>query len=195
MTSSSSVLGVLGSVIAVVAFVPYLWHMHKGTTKPHVVSWFLWGLLQVIAFFAQISRGAGAGAWVTAVTAALCWLIAILAFQKGETKIMRSDRWVFVGALAGVVLWQITNNPVFAAILVTITDVLAFVPTYRKAYHKPSEETASQYAISAVRSFFSVLALESYSLTTWLYPTSLVITDGLFVVMVLVRRGSRQRRL
>jgi len=190
----SSFFGVLGSIIAILAFVPYLWHMYKGTTKPHVVSWFLWGLLQVIAFFAQVSRGAGAGAWVTGVTAGLCWLIAFLAMMKGETTITRSDRYVFAGALAGVVLWQVTNNPVYAAILVTVTDMLAFIPTYRKGYCKPNEETSSQFAISAIRSLFSVVALESYSLTTWLYPASLVITDGVFVVMVLMRRAQLERK-
>lgn len=192
--NSSSLFGVLGSVIAVAAFVPYLRHMYQGTTKPHVVSWFLWGLLQAIAFFAQISRGAGPGAWVTAVTVVLCWTVAVTAFANGETTITRMDRWVFVGAMTGIILWQMTNNPVYAAILVTLSDFLAFIPTYRKTYHKPDEETASQYAISAIRSLFSILALEAYSVTTALYPASIMITDSVFVAMVFARRRSIQKR-
>ena len=72
--------------------------------------------------------------------------------------------------------------------LITVIDALGFVPTFRKSYSRPFEETAVTYAISGLKFVVAILALENLSLVTWLYPASLVLMNGLFVGMVLTRR-------
>ena len=69
-------------------------------------------------------------------------------------------------------------------------DACGFIPTFRKAFHKPHEETLMEYALSVVKFTIALFALESFNLTTWLYPASLVLTNGLFVAMLLGRRRS-----
>ena len=82
----------------------------------------------------------------------------------------------------------VTDDPVGSVILITIIDALAFVPTFRKSYHKPNEETASTYSLSALKFAVAIAALSTVSVTTALYPLSLVVTNGVFVMMLLSRR-------
>ncbi len=181
-------LGVLATALGLIGYVPYFRDIFKGKTKPHVFSWFVWGLLTAIAFFAQIAKGGGAGAWVTGVTAIACFVIAGLALKYGEKQITTTDRLSFVGAILGIILWRLTDSPLLAVVLVTVIDALGFLPTFRKAYYKPNEETASTFLLSSIKFIFGILALESFNLTTWLYPASLILMNGAFVVMVVWRR-------
>ena len=150
MTDYKIVLGVIASIVGFVGYVPYFRDMVLARTRPHGFSWFVWRLLTGIAFFAQVAKGGGAGAWVTGFSAIVCLCIAGLAFFYGERQITKADWFSFGGALLGLVLWQLTNDPLLAIVLITITDALAFAPTFRKAYYKPDEETASTFILSSI---------------------------------------------
>jgi len=189
--SEKEILGVLAIVVGFIAYIPYLWLLIKRQIKPHIFSWFIWGLLTAIAFAAQIEDGAGPGAWVTGFTAMVSFIIVALSFKYGEKDITKSDCYSFVGALAAIPLWYITKDPLWAVILVTIIDALAFYPTFRKSYYKPNEETMITYTLSGIKFIIALMALERFTVTTALYPLSLVIMNGAFVIMLLWRRRTK----
>ena len=58
-------LTIIASGVSVVSYIPYFRDIFKRQTKPHIFSWFVWGLISIIAFFAQLAKGAGVGALVT----------------------------------------------------------------------------------------------------------------------------------
>ncbi len=182
------IIGGLATIIGLVSYIPYFRDIFNGKTKPHFFSWFIWALLTGIAFFAQVIDKAGPGAWVTGLTAFICLLIAILALKKGEKEITKSDWMCFIAALIGIAVWIKTDEPLFAVVLVTLVDAIAYIPTFRKSYYKPQEETLIEYELATLKFFISLFALQSLTLTTWLYPASLVLTNGAFVVMNIMRR-------
>jgi len=181
-------LGIASVVIGLLAFVPYFRDLKRGTTKPHLFTWSIWGLVYVIAFAAQVAEGAGPGAWFLGADALACFGIAIYALFEGRKDITKTDWVCFVAALAGVVLWIGTSDPLWAVLAAVVVEVFAFAPTYRKTFLRPYEETASSYAWAVVVVVLSLLALESYTMTTWLYPLSIVITNSIFVLLIWVRR-------
>jgi len=182
------ILGIAASVISFIGYIPYLRDIFLKKTKPHVFTWLVWSLIGGIVFFAQLSKGGGSGSWVTGVGSIICFSIAVLAVFQGEKMITASDWLAFTGALIGLILWRITNNPLFAIIIVTITDALAFVPTFRKAYYKPYEETLITWFFSSFKFIIAIIAMQSYNVTTTLYPASLVLTNGIFGAMLIMRR-------
>lgn len=188
MNDYKIILGIIAAAVGFIGYIPYFRDIFKGKTKPHVFSWFVWCLLTGIAFFAQIAEGAGPGAWVTGFAAITCLVVAVLAIFRGEKKITLSDWLSFIGALLGLLLWRLTDNPMLAVILITITDALAFVPTIRKAYYKPYEETIAAWLSYSLKFFIGLMALESYNVTTMLYPSALAVMNGSFALMLYVRR-------
>lgn len=182
------ILGALAVIVGVIGFVPYYLDIFKGKTKPHTFSWLGWTIMESIGFFAQISQHAGPGAWVTGTNMFLTLGIVVLSFRYGEKNIKILDWIAFTTGLIGIVLWQITKNPLSAVVLITLADALMFVPTFRKAFHKPQEETLFEYLSSCVKWILGIGALQTYSPVTWLYPGSLILSNGIFVSMLLWRR-------
>ena len=180
--------GMAAVVISFLGYIPYFRDIINKKTKPHVFSWFIWSLAGGIGFFAQIISGAGSGAWILGLGFTISAIITILAFRQGEKTITLSDWVAFSGALLGLILWRLTDNPLLAIIFIIITDGLAFVPTFRKAYHKPYEETFISWFFSSFKFLLALVATQSYSLTTVLYPLYLFLSNGAFALMLLVRR-------
>ena len=181
-------LGVLATAIGFLGYAPYIRDTVRGTTKPHVFSWVAWGAIETTAFFAQLSKGGGAGAWVTGASALIVLFIAALAIRQKDTQIKPIDSAAMCGSAIGIILWSITSNPLLAVISVSIADAAAFAPTFRKAYHRPQEETLAEYSASAIKWALAIPALTSTNITTLLYPASLVCTNTCFVLMTLWRR-------
>src|SRR4051812_31536568 len=108
MTDYKTWLGYLSTLLAFVAFAPYMWNMYKGKTKPHAFSWLIWSILQIIGFAAQVFGHAGPGAWATGVTGLFCLIISIVAFKKGEIKFATFDYFALAGAGLAIPLWLAT---------------------------------------------------------------------------------------
>lgn len=113
----------------------------------------------------------------------------VLALKKGTREFDALDWITLLFATLAIVLWIMTNRPVIAAILVSIGDAIGFIPTYRKGYAKPYGEHLGPYVFGTIASICAVLAITQYSLTTWLYPFTLILTNGAFAATLLVRRS------
>jgi hypothetical protein len=181
-------LGILAVIIGFIGYVPYFRTIFNGKTKPHAFTWLVWGILTAIAFVGQIVGKGGSGAWVTGFTAFISFTVFILALAKGKKDFPLADWLCLSGCMIGLVLWAITGDPLAAIILITVIDMLAFAPTFRKSYSNPYTEPAFTYTLSALKFVIALFALHELSATTILYPASLVLTNGLFVAMVLIQR-------
>lgn len=183
----------LGSATIVIGLVSYLFYFRDifaNKTKPEAYSWFIWGLLAAITFFAQITKGAGPGAWATALTGVACIMIGITALYRGDGTIKFIDVVSLAGAFTGLALWRYTHDPLFAVILVIMVGALGFVPTFRKAYRKPREESAITFALNAVKFAVALFALGSVNPVTALYPVALIAMNVSLAIMILRRRSA-----
>ncbi len=148
----------------------------------------MWGILTGIAFLAQVARHAGAGSWITGLTLVNCFVVVGLAIPYGEKDIKPVDWVCLCGAAVGLLLWGFTSDPRLAVVLVTTIDLIAFLPTLRKAYYKPQEETAVFFFMSIWKFGLGLVAVREYSLTTCLFPAAVVVFNIFFVATLMVRR-------
>lgn len=185
---NQDIIGFVAAIIGIYAFYPYLRDIFRRKTRPHIFTWGVWGMLMGIGFFAQISQNAGPGAWVTGVFAVLNFVIVILALKYGEKNITRSDWIMLLVALLAIPLWVLTNNPLWSVILISVIDVVAFVPTFRKSWSKPHEETLETFVWVSLSFLLSFWALETLNLTTILYPATLLGINIVFIALSLMRR-------
>jgi len=183
------ILTAIAIVLTLVGYVPYIRLILRGTVKPHVFSWVIWGAVTTIAFFGQLADGGGLGAWPIGLAGVLSIVVATLAYLKrADASITRLDWFFFVTALAGLPVWFLTSDPLWAVVISTTVDLLAAGPTLRKTYVNPFEEDPVFFSVSIARNVFALIALEHYSLTTMLFPVAICSVCAALIVIIMWRR-------
>lgn len=175
-------------LLTIAGYIPYIQGMMNGSNKPHIFTWVIWVVVSGIAFVAQIHAQGGPGAWVTGFICFMCLMTSLLALKQGTKDITRSDAIMFFGALGAIPVWMLTNDPLWSVIIVSIINSMAFYPTVRKSWLRPHEEHITLYALNIPRQALSIAALTQYSMTTVLFPASVIVMCVLFLVTILYRR-------
>jgi len=172
-----------------VAFFPYIRSILQGKTKPHVFSWVIWGSTTFIVFLAQLADKGGIGAWPIGVSGIITVYVALLAYlKKSDSSITLSDWAFFIVAMSAIPFWYLSNDPLWAVVILTSVDVIGFGPTIRKAYFHPFEEQMTFFVLMAMRNLFVIIALENLSVTTILFPALTGLGCLVFIVVVVFRR-------
>ena len=183
------ILGVVAVILIFVGYIPYSRDIISGKTKPHIFSWFLWGFVTSIAFALQIYGQAGIGAHVTLAAALMCFVVIFLGFKyKSTSDITKTDVFFIIAAFVAFGIWVFAKQPVLSAVLTTLVDLLGFMPTVRKSWHKPFTETLSFYYLNTFRFGLAVISLNRYTILTAFYPVAWLIANSLFAILLVVRR-------
>lgn len=185
--------GIVAIVISLLGYFAYFRNIFKGKTKPHVFSWLIWGIVTGIEFVGQLYGHAGAGAWVTGLTTIACLSIAVISFKKGNLDITRIDQFSFVGAIFAIALWIITRDPSLSVLLGILIDALGYIPTFRKSYKYPYQETVISWFMNGLKFSIALLALERFNFLSSIYPIYLVISNWMLVAWILIRRRQIKR--
>lgn len=180
-------------VMTAVGYFFYFRDILAGRTRPHAYSWLVWAFLTGVAFTGQLRALGGPGSYVTGITAAISLIIFLVAIVKGEKNVTASDTIYLAAAAASILPWALTGNPVLSIILVSIIDFLGFLPTIRKSYFKPHEETMIHYVLSSLKFTLAIFGLGRYTLVTVVYPASVVVANMSFVFMLIGRRKKLAR--
>jgi hypothetical protein len=141
-----------------------------------------------VAFVVQAATGGGAGSWVSGLTAAACIFIGLLSLFRHRWQFSLFD-WLSLGTGFLLLAYYLSaRNLVSSAILATAMDVVGYGPTVKKGWLKPYNDSVSSFALNSVKFVPAICALKSYSVTTWLYPATLVLVNGAVALMLLLRR-------
>ncbi len=187
-------LSALAIILTFIAFAPYIRGILKDEIRPHLFSWVIWATTTFIVFLASLQAGAGVGAWPIGLSGAITLFIALLAYRRaGDRSITRLDWLFFLGAISAILFWYLSADPLWAVLILTSVDLLGFGPTLRKAYHHPHQEGGSLFAIYAFRNLLVIGAMETFSLTTVLFPAAIALAC-LGVLLLLAYRRARVPR-
>lgn len=178
----------IAALISICNLIYYISTVVKGKTKPHMYTWLIWGIITIIAATGQITDHGGVGSYFTLIVAFNCFIIATLAFFKGEKNIAPTDKWCLGFCFLALLLWPITKIPLLSIVIVTLIDLTGFIPTIRKSYNKPHEENLISFSVYIITFSIGILALENYSFLTLLYPATITIATFCVVIMLTIRR-------
>jgi hypothetical protein len=182
------ILGAIAAILSIAGSLAYALALWRKEVTPHFFTWVIWALICGIAFVAQVVEGAGPGSWVMGFTVISCSSFAVASLWIGEKNITRSDWAAFLTAMLALPIWYLTQNALWAVIIVSIIDALGFYPTFRKSWYTPWNESAVSFSLAAIKFAVSLFAIETFNWVTSLYPISLVLLNGGFVLLLLYRR-------
>jgi hypothetical protein len=186
----------LAIILMVVRYGFYFSSIYKKETRPHMFSWFNWGVLTMIGGVAQLKVDInGLSGWILIVVASSCFLISFLALFVGEKNITRGDWITFLVALGTIPVWMYTGNPVTALIILIAIDALSYYPTFRKTWADPTSEPAYSTFLAGARYFCLLFTIQNPDWQNLIYPVFLMSADWLFALMIVTRRAMIKKQL
>ncbi|PZQ43685.1 MAG: hypothetical protein DI551_11675 [Micavibrio aeruginosavorus] len=184
----STLFGLIGTAISLLAFIPYVKSILAGITKPHLFTWLIWTLVTGIAGIGQYVAGAGPSAWCTLAITATCFATFMVSIKHGTRDITRFDWLCLLTALAAIPIWLITKDPTISICIVTSIELVGFFPTFRKTLFDPYSESMLYFLLTVLKYGFSVAALEKWTIATAIYPCVTLIACILFCAVMWIAR-------
>ncbi|HHY87394.1 MAG TPA: hypothetical protein GYA06_00545 [Chloroflexi bacterium] len=186
---------IIGTLIGAAGSVAYLIDTLKGKVKPNRVSFLLWSLAPIIAFFAQIQQGVGLESMMTLSTGVLPLTVFCASFFNKQSvwKLTRFDLLCGALSLVGLALWQITRVGNIAILFSIIADGFAAIPTLIKAYRYPDTEIAWPWMASVVGVILTLLTLSSITFANSGFIIYILVLDAIIFALVQFRPGEKRR--
>ena len=184
---------IVGTLLGAAGTVAYLVSTVKGRVRPNRVSFLLWSVVPMIAFFAQIKQGVGLVALMTFSTGFLPFTVFIASFfnKKSEWKLTMFDLICGVLSVAGLVLWMVTKVGNIAILFCIVADGLAAVPTVMKAYRYPDTEIAWPWIATVAGVVLTLLTISTYTFANSGFILYILFMNLLIYILVQFRLGER----
>jgi len=182
------IFAIIGALLAIAGNVPYLRDVIKKRIQPHPYTWFIWAIVSGVTFFGQVARGAGVAAIAFGASEVFTIIIFLFSLQYGFKNIPKNDSYFLVAALLGIVPWVILKDPTWSVIVMVAIDLVAFIPTLRKAWYKPKTESPILYGSNTLRHSFALLALSSYNIATTLHSIAMIVTNTIMTCFILRKK-------
>ena len=177
-----TLLGTAASILLLLLLVPYIKSITGSTTRPSAVSWLGWALLFVIETAAQASKGLDWSLAVPAISLLSTTIIAFIALRMGRAVWTSADRFCIALAVAAIILWAITREPLVALVLSVIADLAVSFPTIIKTYQEPESEPRVLWGLYTLGCLMAVVATTDLSIYNLLVPIYSVVVAGIIAL-------------
>ncbi|MDE2591183.1 MAG: hypothetical protein KGL95_16115 [Patescibacteria group bacterium] len=189
----SQVLILLGIFINGVGTASYVVGTVRGNIKPNKVTFFVWSLAPLVAFFAQIHKGVGIQSWMTLSVGIFPLSVFTASFinKKSHWKLYPRDVVCGLLSVCGLVLWYLTHEPNVAIVLSLFSEGFATLPTIIKSYYYPETEIGWPWLASVVSGVLTLITISIWNFATYSFP--LFYTAEMIIIFLLVqfRLGNR----
>lgn len=175
---------IVAIILAIAGNVPYLRDVVTKKIEPHPYTWLVWSVVSAVTFFGQVAKGGGIGSIPTGVAEAFTIVIFLFSLRNGFHNIARRDTYFLIIALLGLIPWALTNDPTVSVVIVVSIDVVAFIPTLRKAWHRPKSENPGLFVMNVLRHVLTLLSLEAYNVATTLHSIVMIVTNSLMTLFI-----------
>lgn len=183
------VLGIVAGIIALLAYIFYIFAIFKGETKPDRASWWIWSFMGIVLGASYYFSGAENTIWVPMAEVLGPISIAILSIWYGEGGLKdKTDLICLGGASFSILLWIIFKNPVIALTANVIVDIFAAVPTIKKSYLRPEGEDLFAWLLTGTANTMNLFAVEKFTFAVFLYPVYVFIIDCVVIALLILRR-------
>jgi hypothetical protein len=184
---------IVGVMLQVLGSWSYLVDTVKGRVKPNKVSWLLWSIAPLVAFFAMIKQGVGMQAWVTFVVGFVPMVIFIASFLNKDAmwEIGKVDIICGILSILGLVLWLITKVGNVAIFFSIMADGLAAIPTIIKSYKEPDTENATIFIFGIINSLIGILTITNWNFETYGFPIYLLIVNSIIAFLIRSKIGAK----
>jgi hypothetical protein len=154
-----AILLVLSAALVIAGSLIYCVSIVRGRTRPHRITRLVLAFVLALNFISILAAKGNPGAMLYAGIIFIFGLVFLfLSLGRGMGGTTVFDWICFVIAMAGVIGWQMTNNPALGIWMASLADFVAYIPAFVKTWHHPHTETPWLYILSGSGAFLSLIA-------------------------------------
>lgn len=185
----------VGIIISAIGLASYFIDTIKGKIQPNKVSFALWSIAPLVAFFAEIKEGVGVQSLMTLSIGLFPIFIFFATFvnKKAYWKISKFDLSCGLLSIIGLILWYITKVGSWAIFFSILADGLAYVPTITKAYRFPETESAWPWLATAISGLFTLLTITVWNFANFGFPAYYLIINLIVFAVVQFKIGKNKK--
>lgn len=160
----------------------------KGYFKPQRMTRLLFFLIFVLLFVSLSVQGDVNSVYVAFIAMISTCLIFILSIKRGVGGVSLFDILVLLGAVIALVIWIVSNSPLFGLLMTLVAWSFAYIPTIIKSWKEPGTEDWFFYLVYILASVFSILSIQEYTLANLVFPLYLVCANSILVFVIIFRK-------
>lgn len=178
----------IGVLISLIGQFFYLKSIVLGSTKPNLISHFVWILAPFIGVFFQLKAGAGLSALVIFMAGFASFLIVVISLFKknGYWKLNTFDLMCGIFSVSSLILYFFTHNLSVSILFAILSDSLACIPTIKKTWNFPDTETGSLYIGGIISNILGLLTITNWAFPIYSFSVSIIVLN--FVVLFCIYR-------
>lgn len=151
---------IIGTVIlSLISPISYTKSMLNGKSKPHRVTRLIVWLASVAGILGVLHSSNKAGIIFALIFLVRASYLLFMAFKYGVGGTTRLDKVCLVLGALSIVAYLVTRNGLLTISIGVLADLIAYVPTFVKTYHKPKSEDPLFFTIEFVASLFGIFAI------------------------------------
>jgi len=178
----------LAAVLALAASIVYIKSMRKGESRPHRTTRFVILAIALVTTASLVAQGNSASVLFSAASAIQGGAVFALSLKYGLGGTDRLDIVCLLIALIGIVLWQVTKQPILALYFAIGADFVGGIPMYIKTWKQPHTEIWTYYAFDVVGAVLILIATQARTFENLAYPMYIFLVNAL-VIAIVVGRG------
>ena len=190
-------IGLFAGLLSASAYVFYIISIFNGKTKPSRSTWWILTIVGVLIFTSSYSIGARENMWIQLTYMIGPLFIAFLSLNPKYgygSQLSLTDKTCLVGACLCAILWILFDAPFVAFLGSIVVDFVGLVPTIKKAYVDPHEESLFAWTIEITASVVNALGITMWftlSDKNWIYASYMIFVNGI-VFLLLLRNLKKQ---
>jgi hypothetical protein len=180
----------LSAVLMIVGFVPYIWGILFGASRPVRATWILWASLDVLMCIGMYKTDSLNAQIIGATVGSVTTMFLSLRYGKpGWTKF---EVGCLIAGINGIVLWIITSDPTIAVLIVGTVMFVAAIPTFQSAWENPWYENRWSWLLAFLSCVVFIPLLPPVNqwweqITKVLQPLVFIIVETIVMYLVWIR--------
>lgn len=179
---------VLSTLLPLYSPVPYIRSILAGSTKPHRTTRLVYLVIGLLTTLSLFTSGDRVALWISAVSLLQAIVLFFLGLKYGMGGWAKTDITCLILAIAGIIAWQTTNNPILGLYFGITADFIGTIPTLLKTWRFPESEEPIFYILDATAGVFNMLALTNWAVGDFAYPLYLFLINALVAILTLRRK-------
>ena len=185
MISISTILIALSTTIILVSTAIYIISIVRGKAKPHRTTRVVILIIVTLSATSLWANGDRVAFWLASSYVVESLALFAFSIKYGMGGWSKTDITSSGVAIVGIVLWQVTENPLVGLISSIVADFAGTFPTILKTYSQPRTEDWRFWALDTLASILTLSAVTTYAFQDVVYPVYLIFADGIVALLAL----------